>query len=94
MLASLEKCMCGVGWWCKKDGGKIFRIFFCRKQKIISLTLGIDMNLLIRNAKESLQLLCESFLMRDVVEVLFVMSDQLPNNCVNFFKFFNFFDQK
>ena len=33
MLASLEKCMCGVGWWCKKDGGKIFSNIFLSETK-------------------------------------------------------------
>ena len=52
------------------------------------------MNLLVRDTEEPLKLLCERFLMGDVVEVLFMMGDQLTNNGVYFLRFFNFFGKK
>lgn len=36
MLASRKSvCVLGVGWWCKNDGGKIFRIVFEKKSNFL-----------------------------------------------------------
>ena len=52
------------------------------------------MDLLVCDAEKSLKLLCERFLMRDVVEVLFMMGDQFTNYGVHFFKVFQLIRQK